>query len=108
MQNDARQPRQGVSLNVFVIIHHFIFISSVSTVYKNTHNLRCSNQLFQNCPVLILDLALDNLARELHCSVPLLRGRGEVLAIGAVFNTYYFVELDTTEFSNQGVIALML
>lgn len=50
-----------------ILFHHFILISSVSTVHKNTHNLRCSNQLFQNCPILNLDLALGNLATALHC-----------------------------------------
>lgn len=86
-----------------ILFHHFILISSASTVHKNTHNLRCSNQLFQNCPILNLDLALGNLATELYCWVPLFHQWGKVL----LFELYLIliisrVELDTTEFNNAG------
>lgn len=74
-----------------VIIHHLIFISSISTVHKNTYNLRSSNQLFQNGPILNLGLALGNLARELHCWVPRFSQKGESATIGTVFNSYYLV-----------------
>jgi hypothetical protein len=50
MQNTSASLDKVFPIIVSVIICHFIFISSISTVYKNTYNLRSSNQLFRNCP----------------------------------------------------------
>lgn len=103
MWNDSRQPGQGVPHNMSVIIHRFIFISSVSTVHKNTHNLRCGNQLFRNGPVLNLNLALGNLASELHCWVPLFHRWGKVLLLGLyLILIISHVALDSVEFNNAG------
>ena len=103
MQNHSKSAQARVSpINVPVIIYHFIFISSISTVHKNTHHLGCSNQLFQHCPILKLGLELGNLAREPHCRVPLFHGWGKVLLFGLYLMLIISpAELDAAEFNNS-------
>ena len=91
MQNHSKSAQARVSpIIVPVVIYHFIFISSISAVHKNTHNLRCSNQLFQHCPVLKLGLGLGNLAGETSLLSATLSQMRESATIWAVFNSYYF------------------